>query len=171
MTLDITNTPTPTRSTPTLMYYVLSSLPLCEQKLAMFRNLYPMRTHTNEGKRKKNDQGLPIRRGKIRNYVEGLTWSRNCTHSTCAQLFFHLRFWNFPLIHFCSHLFFMNSVLFTYPRSAISTNEEVDQRFAQGSSNRSVGAHNINERSSRSHLLLSLKCVGRNLANNSETVG
>ncbi len=88
--------------------------------------------------------------------------------------------WKFAIIDDFSVISFMNSIfvpLATHThththtrRCAISTNKEVDERFAQGSRNRSVGAHNINEHSSRSHLLLSLKCVGRNLANDSETV-
>ena len=48
---------------------------------------------------------------------------------------------------------------------------QVSDLMAQGQANRAVGAHDMNEHSSRSHSILTIVCRGKNKIDNTSTVG
>lgn len=53
----------------------------------------------------------------------------------------------------------------------VSTMTQVEDIMVRGAANRSVGSHSINEFSSRSHLVLSLRCTTHNKVNGAKSRG
>lgn len=53
----------------------------------------------------------------------------------------------------------------------ITSPEQVSELMKQGQSNRAVGSHDMNERSSRSHSILTVTCRGKNKVDGSVSFG
>lgn len=53
----------------------------------------------------------------------------------------------------------------------VTSAAQVAELFALGQANRAVGSHDMNEHSSRSHMILTIECRGKNKIDNSTTYG
>ena len=69
------------------------------------------------------------------------------------------------------YVYLVGNIVAGLTEHPVSTYEQVAQFMLQGQKNRAVGSHDMNERSSRSHSILTLICRGKNKIDQSTSFG